>query len=95
MTWCAIPLLIIDKLAIAEVIRLLFQFGNSSGFCVKFFLANRRHHNWQPIHQNFTLRIIKESIDQFDQIAMKEFNTKGNHQLIDSTMTISARLVDK
>ena len=22
-----------------------------SGFCVKFFLANRRHPNWQPIHQ--------------------------------------------
>ena len=25
---------------------------HSSNFCVKFFVANTGHHNWQPIHQS-------------------------------------------
>ena len=29
----------------------------NSGFHVKFFPANRHHHNYQPIHQIFTLRV--------------------------------------
>ena len=29
---------------------------------VKFLLANKRHHSWQPIHQSFTLTVTVEPI---------------------------------
>ena len=37
----------------------------SSGFCVKFSLANWHHHNWQSTHQNVTLKVPMEPIGQF------------------------------
>ena len=43
--------------------------GRSSGVCVKFFLANRCHHFWWPIHQRFTLRVTMDPIGQFVEIA--------------------------
>ena len=39
-----------------------FRIQTSPGFCVKYFLANRRLYNWQPIHQSFMLRITIEPI---------------------------------
>ena len=29
----------------------------AQAFCVKFFLVNKGHRNWQPIHQSFMLRV--------------------------------------
>ena len=51
----------------------LFLF--SLGLCVKFFLANRRPHNWQPIHQSFKLRVKMYPTGQFSSFTKQEFNT--------------------
>ena len=32
--------------------------------CRKFSPANRRHHNWEPIDQSFTLRVTNDAIGQ-------------------------------
>ena len=48
----------------------------AQAFCVKFFLANKHNHNWQPIHQNFRLRVAMDPIGQFGEVAKQEFNTK-------------------
>ena len=48
----------------------------SSYFCVKFFLANGRHHSCQPIHQSFTLRVTIDPIGHFDWSRKQEFNTE-------------------
>ena len=32
--------------------------------CRKFSPANRRHHNWEPIHQSSMLRVTIDAIDQ-------------------------------
>ena len=45
---------------------LTFLLLDGSGYCFNFFLANRRHNNWQPIHQSFTYRVTMEPIGQFD-----------------------------
>ena len=34
-------------------LKRLFSAVSSSDFCVDFFLAIKRHHNWQPIHQSY------------------------------------------
>ena len=55
----------------------------SSGFGGKFFLGNWRHHNWQPIHQIFTLRVTIDFIGQFGEIGKQEFSTKVYFELIE------------
>ena len=42
----------------------LVQDQLNSDICVKFFLANRCHNNWQPIHQSFMLSVTVESIGE-------------------------------
>ena len=34
---------------------------------------NRRHHNWQPIHHSFTLRITMEPNGQFGWVTKQQF----------------------
>ena len=49
-----------------------------SRFCVKLFLANKRHYNWQPIHNNFKLRVAVEPIGQFNWSRTFIFHAKVN-----------------
>ena len=37
---------------------------NRSENCRKFSPANRRHHNWEPIHQSSMLRVTIDAIGQ-------------------------------
>ena len=44
--------------------------------CVKYFPANKRHHNQQPIRQIFTLRVTTDRIGCFGWLTKHEFNKK-------------------
>ena len=62
-----------NKEELAPLTKLIMT---SSGFCVKFLLANRCPYNCQPVHQSFTLRVTIDPIGHFAWSMTYEFYTE-------------------
>ena len=58
------PILAFQRIYSLEALNEEVICGVSSGFCATFFLANRYHHNWRPIHNDFMLRVTMEPVLQ-------------------------------